>query len=180
VTSTQERSGSSSATSGGIDWVAPVPGGQNFATIDQAAPALSFRPLTAPELGAPNAVIVSPPQVPREHRFVVLRFEHPSWGTFLVQQQPLERDPAQAQASLEALAGPCAAEGCAGTWTLAVLKDGRRALVVTGPGSEDQQTNFLTFIDEKRRLRIDLEGPPPDFTGEEAIDVANALVRAGS
>jgi len=174
VTSTQAEPGPGGAPA--IDWNQPVPDGVELSSLQEAVPLLSFVPATSPQLGLPTDVIVSPSVVPIEHRFVVMRFDHPELGVFLVQQQPLARPADDAQASLEALAGPCAADGCAGDWSLVALENGREALLVTGPGSENQQTNFLAFIDNERSLRIDIEGPPSEFSGAEALQVANALL----
>jgi hypothetical protein len=141
-----------------------------------AATQLSFAPLSDEALGVPTDVFVSSEDIPTDFRWVTSRYDHSTWGMFLIQQQQLDRSVEQAQSSIERLAGPCADEGCAGSWELVTLANGANALLVTGPGSEDQQTNFISFIHPGAGIRVDVEGPPDEFTGEAALEIANVLV----
>jgi hypothetical protein len=77
--------------------------------------------------------------------------------------QVLEELSQTTQAELESLANCNHSKGCEGSWDLVTIRNGIRALVVTGPGS-----TFIAWLDHG-------EGPPAVLTRDEAITIANTL-----
>ncbi|MDQ3857430.1 MAG: hypothetical protein M3327_03140 [Actinomycetota bacterium] len=155
----------------------PDPGTVRAKSVAAAASVISFTPEVPPELGPPVGIFISRPEIFPADRSVLLRFEHPMYGLFVIREARPQIPPPEAQATLERLAAGCADGSCGGNWSVVTLADGSRAVLSTGPGSEQQKTNFIAFVDFNNGLRFDIMGPPETFSGEEAVAVANAFVR---
>jgi hypothetical protein len=142
---------------------------RTFASIEDAARALPFRPLVPVGI-APCEVLVSP----WRPATLTLRFQDPQFGIFNVGQRTPEFSIARAERVLRSMAGPCVDEGCEGVWSLTRLSDGREALLTLGRGLE-LATHNIVFI-HPSGIEVVIQGPPQTFQREDAIAVANAFV----
>jgi hypothetical protein len=157
-----------------IYWDEPTGGmGRSFDSVDAAAKAIPFRPLSPTRI-EPCEVIVSGGPPP----FLVLRFQDPKLGIFNVSQHKLQIPVANAERRQRALPRSCPRQpGCAGVYSLIRLADGRDGLLVLGRGNE-LATHNVSFVDRDRGIEVVIQGPPRTFDREDAVDVANAFVVA--
>jgi hypothetical protein len=146
------------------DWSKPLLiNAEAVRSIAAAKRRLPFPPVASPELVSKARIFVraGPPRVGRALDLMVY---DPRYGRL----QVLEELSQTTQAELESLANCNHSKGCEGSWDLVTIRNGIRALVVTGPGS-----TFIAWLDHG--VRFTVEGPPAILTRDEAITIANTL-----
>ncbi len=152
----------------------PIVGGEKVSELAAAAPSLPFTPISPPALGQPADLYMHPGTQ------LALRYESPTYGRLWVYQRAGSVSAELALDSYERLVRDCAipANACEGRWTMVVLKDGTRALLIEGdPAIRGNTTNVHWARSGMSYIVI---GPPSAFTAEEAIAVSNLFVAAGA
>ena len=165
-----------------INWEHPDPMTRRVDSIETARGLVRFSVRLPPGLGQPTDVFVSVDEVPAEHRLLILRFEHPKFGVFLIQQLPLPMTVAAADEALATLAERCrSSKRCAGDWSLPALRSrGRPAVLIAGPPEPGHAATAAIFNDRLRKVRVEVLGPPETFSGEAAVAVADAVASEDS
>jgi hypothetical protein len=162
-TATAATSAPRSAAS--IDWANPLGDGSSVATADSLRTAsvdLGFTP-TSPDSSLDATPIV---EVNASTQSMAYVYRSPS-SQFVV----AERSNESSEAELQSLAGPCESHGCEGKWTTTNLANGESGLLVDNPLG----TTTVMFI--HNGILYTIMGPPSTFSADDAVAVANAMVR---
>lgn len=153
---------------GEIDWTQPFVDTDRVSDLAAAAKDAGFAPVAASEtLGPPAAVAVHRLYRPQA---IGLVFDTPAFGRFLVLE---DRARPNEQEFLENLAATCRPEnGCEGSWTMILLKNGKRALLI----ANRDISNGVLWV--QHGLSFDAFGPSATFSVADAEEVANTLAAA--
>jgi hypothetical protein len=149
-----------------FDWDNIVRNGLTVDALAEAQGYLSFEPISPRSLGSPLRILVSDPaQFELDARSVGMEFKDPTYGHFWI----IENASQTTQKELEGLVDQCkSSPKCEGTWSVVDIRDGVRAVLIEGPPS-----TLLEWLESG--LRVVVMGSPDEFTGDEAISVANAI-----
>jgi hypothetical protein len=134
--------------------------------ISEANGQVSFTPVNAPSLGTPTQIwLITADTV--AHQRVVLIYDHPTYGRFIVDEATSETD----QATLESMTACTPVDSCPNPpWQIQTLSDGARGVLITGSGS-----NGIMWLESQNTVLMDVYGPPDAFSTDSATAVANAL-----
>jgi hypothetical protein len=149
-----------------FDWDNIVQNGLMVDDLAEAKGYLSFEPISPRSLGSPLRILVSDPaQFELDARSVGMEYKDPTYGHFWI----IEKTTQTTQKELEGLVDQCkSSPKCEGTWSVVEIRDGVRAVLIEGPPS-----THLEWLESG--VRVVVMGPPDEFTGDEAISVANAI-----
>jgi hypothetical protein len=169
-----EATGSAGPPPPGINWDDPWyrrGSAGTVATFAEAEAKLTF-PGLYPKTLQPCEIFVGP------LGFLGMRFQHPTYGIFKVDQISLDVPAANMERKFRALPNSCPKQpGCAPDFTAIQLVDGRDAvLVLTKPGGPGLSNHAVWFVDREANTEVVVMGPPDTFSGEYAVAVANDLV----
>ena len=141
--------------------------------MEAAAPLLPFAPIRPVGLGAPSRIIVDDPTVaPLRARGLGLRYDHPDYGLFWVQESrpPQGISAVQLQADLESLPATCAdSEVCTAKLSVETIRGGIRALLQIS----SRATGATSITWYEGGIEFTVIGPSNTFSGEDALAVAN-------
>ena len=147
-----------------VNWNNPFLDGVCVPGVAAAAARVPFEPVTVASAGRPLAVLVHR-RVERDRQGLALVYQHARYGRFIV----VEHATSATQRAVAQLAGcPGERRTCQQPWRLTTLADGRRAVVVTGSGS-----NGVMWI--RRGVHFQVLGPPRTFSTSEATQLANEI-----
>jgi hypothetical protein len=159
---------------GPIDWKngSPLVGGLSVPSLASATSIVVFDATLPSNTSPPTAIYVTNPVAPKNEPPIPVSdlemgavFDDATYGLFWLIESP----PKMSQADLEDLAATCDPDqGCVGSWTIATLSDGTRALEITGAGLN---TGMMWL---SKGVFFELAGPP-DFTVNDAEAVESGL-----
>jgi hypothetical protein len=152
-----------------IDWSNPYPQASNVPDIESALSRIRFVPAVAPSLGSPAKILLTEGAELGEENLVLV-YRDPSYGRYLVEESISQTD----QDGLESSLKCDPSQGCQGSSFIVTLSDGRRAVVLTGEGS-----NGILWLAHGGTVLMDVYGPPDTFTAAAATAIANQLEAAG-
>jgi len=167
TTSTGPEANLEEATEPAPDWDRLIIDGVD--TSAAAASTLTPRNLLIPTmLGSASRVVVTDPEAaPPDLRVTGFVYDDEKYGRYWVIQRANE----MSQKELESWLDCDPAEGCQGSWSLAILPRGIRAVLIQGPVATS-----VVWLDGDSRF--DVIGPAETFSADSATDVAEKVVNS--